>query len=285
MMKVITIGTAALAALLMVQSVNADTLVADDFGDGDYTAGTAWNVAGSSGGTWAVDGSNQLTLTNPVRLSTYDYQPVPHYIETGFAETSLTDFSLTAYVGLDDNHGGAGHGGNMFGFAVLDAAGTSGYHVDFSSDSAVGGWVGMNLRRVDNGVWSETSDLDGRLAAIANGFERTYNADGSIATQATPSPGYLPNDNRFNVIFSRSGDDLTFTINGANWAAHTQTLTVHDPHAGGALTEVGSLRAYGGDPGYGYLFDDISLTGTPVPEPMTMALLGLGGLLSLRRRK
>ena len=285
-MKTMMIGTAALAAMLLVQSVSAITLVGDDFGDGDFTAGTVWNVAASSGGTWSVDSLNQMRLSHDVRLSSYDYHPVPHYNETTFAETSLTDFSLTAYVGFDDNHGGTAHGGNLFGFAVMDAAGTSGYSVEFSSDGAVGGWVGMNLRRVDNGDYSETSDLDGRLAAIANGYERTYNADGTVATETSPSPGYLPNDNRYSIIFSRSGDDLTFTVNGSNISpTHTQTLTVHDPHVGGALTEVGSLRAYGGDPGYGYLFDDILLTGTPVPEPMTMALLGLGGLLGLRRRK
>jgi len=39
------------------------------------------------------------------------------------------------------------------------------------------------------------------------------------------------------------------------------------------------------DVGYDYVRIDTTGACAPIPEPMTMALLGLGGLLGLRRRK
>lgn len=66
----------------------------------------------------------------------------------------------------------------------------------------------------------------------------------------------------------------------ADWTEIT-ALTMEAP-AGAVSIEHGYLYSWKGDAGNGYYIDDASMVA--VPEPMTLCLLGLGGLL-LRRKK
>jgi hypothetical protein len=89
---------------------------------------------------------------------------------------------------------------------------------------------------------------------------------------------------------STTGIDL-LTIDGAN----TETLGAGTTFSGGALTysfddAVTSAELFIGFEADGtgdhWTLDDVSFDGTAIPEPTTTALLGLGGLaLILRRRK
>ena len=67
---------------------------------------------------------------------------------------------------------------------------------------------------------------------------------------------------------------------GADWAEVT-ALTMEAP-AGAVTLDHAWLYSWKGDAGDGAYVDDVSVTA--VPEPMTLCLLGLGGLM-LRRKK
>ena len=74
---------------LHTRSAHGETLVNDNFNDGNFTSGTTWTIGESSGGTWSVNGTS-LELHHPSLLNTFNYHPVPHYIETTFADGVAT---------------------------------------------------------------------------------------------------------------------------------------------------------------------------------------------------
>jgi hypothetical protein len=76
-------------------------------------------------------------------------------------------------------------------------------------------------------------------------------------------------------------DDLGVVVASTQGSAGTGVLKVNDP------TGIITIGAYknGTKEYFGGVFDEVKISSSPIPEPATLALLGLGGMLIRRRRR
>ncbi|MEX2671739.1 MAG: PEP-CTERM sorting domain-containing protein [Phycisphaeraceae bacterium] len=82
------------------------------------------------------------------------------------------------------------------------------------------------------------------------------------------------------IEYELGNDDISLTVG-------SDTLIMTLPFTGGVpLNELsGTFITAGGGAGTGGYFDNVNITSTAIPEPASAALLGLGGMMMLKRRR
>ncbi|MEP4077258.1 PEP-CTERM sorting domain-containing protein [Haloferula sp.] len=105
-----------------------------------------------------------------------------------------------------------------------------------------------------------------------------WGADTSTASFATTV------DAHFTLTYGANGFDVSTTRQSGATYSTSSSLSTYD---GGTFADIAEIKVSSlGGANYGVYLDNIEVEGTLVPEPSSIALLGLGGLaLVLRRRK
>jgi hypothetical protein len=122
--------------------------------------------------------------------------------------------------------------------------------------------------------WSGTKYLSDAITGIC---------DAGALIVTTSYGGAFPNDAFYNDPSVDSDNHTSAGWSGWWWLGDTVNGASWTPNAGGITSEVlvnGNIEGMNIDSG-AWTSDTLSI---PVPEPMTIALLGLGGLLLRRRR-
>ncbi|MCC6681864.1 MAG: PEP-CTERM sorting domain-containing protein [Phycisphaeraceae bacterium] len=266
----------------------------------DYTAGsssmwfrtdTAWNWGGGVYGTlWAGDdgasGNMDLkmyytpdanngkiymdivhgttTITAVTSTSTYTDNQWHHVAATWYRDVTSGDGGIAVYI-----DGGAAQGGETLinTYTAWDATITK----DFSVRSRFGKQA-TNATEFQGyidefAIWNTTLDA----TAIENQY---LSAFGTVL-----HPGDANGDGLVNL------SDLQ--ILGDNWQSNTATWAEAD-FTGDGIVNLADLQILGDNWGFGVGPDtafDEALAQVSIPEPATMLMLGVGGLLAIYRRK
>ena len=265
---------------------SADYTLAENGADGTVTFAYDY----SADGIPAAPGS---VTTLGLKLTANDTDPKAAESRTLFSNTGVTaaDFELSVDVWM--NVSGTG-GTTEFGHIGIDGDGStvnslfspitgSGYFVAFTGEGGSSSDF-RHSRKVSKGGLTNTGDpsyLNSSNTTNATGD--TYQTIFSAVNGYTDFPG-SPGNNWATLTITKVGGTVTYAFNGT---------PIIETSAGRNLADDGNQVSLG----YADLFTSVAnpfqsqfvvydnLTVTAIPEPGTFALLGLGGLgLLLRRR-
>jgi hypothetical protein len=195
---------------------------------------------------------------------------VPAGAEVVF-ERNFNDGNALVGFGFDGSGGGTLEVTEGIGTGA-GPDGTDSLHVTADASAATGwwvqnyntNWVGYTLPTMEPGEFMQVS-LDAKGSEAASMKFALQDTDGSAATQS--------------LSLTTEWQTLTIRVDEM-----TDYSTMIADFNGGFLTfGTGINQGWGFDAGNEYWVDNVMLE--VVPEPATMALLGLGGLAVLRRRR
>jgi hypothetical protein len=180
--------------------------------------------------------------------------------------------------------------------AFLRFVPTTGYTYDFSVDANV-------LTANSGGHWAAIGLLDTTSAhegPTVNGVQYPDVGDGSAAmSNLNPEGLIIPKDTGVAQFFSGHGTGSPTVSPTINTGSNTYDIVLDTTSANWVVKQYlnGTLEqsyTYTTNPTIGFIgigvnrvstaFDNLSLTETPVPEPVSMGLLAVGGLVLARRR-
>ena len=277
---------AGLSALAMgaAQNAGATTLVNDQFSgsSGAYLNGKTPSTTDASGSTWVQYGTTSNNGGNPITPTSTDaitygggntaafplYTGSGTYADMGAAidfnaNTTATGGILTVSATLNAKDNGA----EWLALGIGPSNPTNNY----------GPWAG--------GPWVLVK-ATGEVHFFATGGTGTSVVDDTAAENTTGSQTVEISYNPSTTTASLSIDGTpvtggTYTYGGTNAAVPASFGSVFiDDRYKFSYTPVAGATDYG-------TFSNVVVTGTPTPEPMTLALFGAGamGLLLLRRKR
>jgi len=257
---VFALAPAAQAVIIAVDSMEytpADPVTAE--GGSGWVSGDAWGSKAVAGG---LTYTNLQTVGSANLQATGDGDPEPE------RAIDTTGGSLAATAGVVDGSGNIGLTGTTVWFSMLAQvpSGTGYPEMRLARDGAD---INVITLRSDNGAanWSFFNDKDNtgvvRTELVFAVFSIDFGATGDIMTGwLNPDAGVAsPTGEDFTSGYSQTGNDLSFD----GFALRSPTSTVF---------HIDEIRV-------GTTFADVA----PLPEPATLALLGIGGLGLLLRRK
>lgn len=304
------------ALVLATSPASAITIVSDGFGDGDRNNDTVsditdaspvddaldtgiawWKVKNSSGQTFAVqndDGVGQLNGSLALRVhgvtdesSTSNPTVAGHFSAITLADGDKLVFSFDARFVVTPPF----NTDRTFRYGIFNSAGAPNtgdndpsYSSSSGAEAGAGLWGGY-MGRVDVGPWTGGAgndtfaivqdDFGGSFLNANNYFAGTGDVEAAAITDTTPKT--------FTLGIERDGDELIISgsVNGELLSRSTADEPV------GPLTFTFDTLAIGINSfaGGNFLVDNVNLEYTPVPEPASLVLLGLGGLAMFRRQR
>lgn len=302
------LGLAVAAAAMTASSASAATLLSDDM-----STGANWNVVGGADGSatfgfdystvgvpMAPGASNTLALRLSANETVGAADSIGAISTASFSGTYQVSYDFWANYTGPLELGGAGSTefiGGAIGHDGVSAAFDSGANLSWTGDAG----SGTDLRAHKNGSLlassSSTFPVYGYNPALTNVNHPNIDTELGIFP-ATGAPAAQQLLYPTQIEFTRAGS--------AGFAWHHAVITVENDHAtfevdgvrvltidqtGGAFSTTGGVgliyadffSSVGGniDLNFG-LFTNVEVT--DVPEPASLALMGLGGLAMLRRR-
>jgi hypothetical protein len=287
-MKTLTC-TLTLALLLAVGTAQGETIYADGFNRADTTPNDLGSA--SPGGTWSITPSGAREVSISSNQAFFDYQSASAGdVSGGWTYASLAlpgSFTLTGQPGtvtwgvsmqntgrnntLNPNNGSSM--GLVLGGTNSDFTAGDGYAVMYYADSDN---ASAHVRLIKYTGGLDVGD-DGSVSVLQE-TSATY----STGTATTSKVTYDPADDTWSLYTAEGFSDPLVLgagelVGSAVDATYTSSILTHSgmAHVAGAGNSTQANRDA--------LLDNVSMD--VIPEPTTMALLGLGGLVALKRRR
>lgn len=280
MLRNSTVLLAAMSVMGLAANAGASLAVYEGF---DYEVGP---LAGKGGGTGFVAGSTYTTTGDTVAVAADSLSYTGLLSGTGNQLGMAANQNIGAGRGWGTNSTPAGGSVFWYSFLVKPTNGSRGTFVPFSGTSAnSNGQNGFGLRMgrgSDNttvifktwspGQWDGSSTGNPNTIEVANGYGLTYLVVGRLSmsengaqTTSTlwvnPALGVEPSTGGISLTVNTASHPFATRLSGRQFSGAAEAITYYDELRIGAT----------------------AMDVMPVPEPMTIAALGLGVAALLRR--
>jgi len=278
----------AVCLMVLVLTVNAGADVAD-FEDLSLGDESHWS------GTYPYDNGNDTSETVSFESGDAGFSNTSGYswgspFWNGWAYSNRNDIAAPGY-GDQFNACATGSGGNQYGICFLPLDYAGGTYDPIPQAVGLGSVTGNDYSTTISGMWV-TNVMASYLSmengdAFAKKFGGESGDDGDFFTltiKGVTESGYTANDVEFDLAdFRFANNEQDYIVDQWTWVDLSILGDVTGLEFNLSSSDVGSFGM--NTPGY-FAMDNFNGSPLlpPVPEPATLALLALGGLV-LRRRK